>query len=69
MRELFDSLKKTVILVTHDVAEAAYLADTLVLLRAGRLVQQGNTREFLEAPVEKFVSQFMSAQRTLEGLA
>lgn len=69
MRELFASLKKTVVLVTHDVAEAAYLADTLVLLRAGRLVQQGAARELLDSPVDPFVREFMTAQRSLADVA
>jgi osmoprotectant transport system ATP-binding protein len=65
MRTLFAQLKKTVVLVTHDVAEAAYLADTLVLLRNGRLLQQGSARELLDAPADPFVRQFMTAQRSL----
>lgn len=66
MRELFATLGKTVVLVTHDVAEAAWLADTLVLLRAGRIVQQGSARELVEAPADPFVEQFMTAQRSLD---
>jgi osmoprotectant transport system ATP-binding protein len=66
MRELFALLGKTVVLVTHDVAEAAYLGDTLVLMRNGRVVQQGSVRELLDAPAEPFVGQFLHAQRTLE---
>ncbi|QDI02576.1 MULTISPECIES: ATP-binding cassette domain-containing protein [Xanthomonas translucens group] len=66
MRELFALLGKTVVLVTHDVAEAAYLGDTLVLMRSGRIVQQGSVRELLDAPAEPFVGQFLHAQRTLE---
>lgn len=66
MRELFADLQKTVVLVTHDVAEAAYLADTLVLLRGGRIVQQGSARELRDRPVEPFVTEFMTAQRSLE---
>ena len=66
MRELFAHLRKTVVLITHDVAEAAYLADTLVLLRAGRIVQQGSARELHDAPAEPFVTRFMTAQRSLE---
>ncbi|OAX57552.1 ATP-binding cassette domain-containing protein [Xanthomonas graminis] len=66
MRELFALLGKTVVLVTHDVAEAAYLGDTLVLMRSGRIVQQGSARELLDAPAEPFVGQFLHAQRTLE---
>ena len=69
MRDLFSKLGKTVVLVTHDVAEAAFLANTLVMLRAGRLVQQGSARDLLDSPVEPFVRQFMTAQRSLADLA
>lgn len=69
MRELFGQLHKTVVLVTHDVAEAAYLADTLVLMRAGRVLQQGSARDLLEHPVDDFVTRFLTAQRTLEQAA
>jgi osmoprotectant transport system ATP-binding protein len=66
MRELFDSLDKTVVMVTHDVAEAAYLAGTLVLLRGGRIVQQGSARELRDTPADGFVGTFLRAQRTLD---
>ncbi|MET1024505.1 MAG: ATP-binding cassette domain-containing protein [Pseudoxanthomonas sp.] len=69
MRDLFGQLHKTVVLVTHDVAEAAYMADTLVLMRAGRVLQQGAARELLEHPVDDFVTRFLTAQRTLEDAA
>ncbi len=65
MRELFTAMRKTVVLVTHDVAEAAYLGDTLVLLRDGRVLQQGSSRELIDTPAEPFVHAFMTAQRTL----
>ncbi len=66
MRTLFAGLHKTVVLVTHDVAEAAYLGDTLVLLRDGRVVQQGSARELMDMPADAFVPAFMTAQRTLQ---
>ena len=69
MRALFATLRKTVVLVTHDVAEAAYLADTLVLLRAGRVLQQGSAAELLATPVDDFVQRFMTAQRSVERVA
>ena len=69
VRELFALLRKTVVLVTHDVAEAAFLGDTLVLLRDGRVLQQGTARALLDAPVEPFVRQFMTAQRSVEASA
>jgi osmoprotectant transport system ATP-binding protein len=68
MRELFASLRRTVVLVTHDVAEAAFLGETLVLMRDGRVVQQGSARQLLDAPVEPFVRDFMTAQRSLEAV-
>ena len=69
MRDLFARLGKTVVLVTHDVAEAAYLGDTLVLLRDGRVLQQGSARELLDTPVDPFVRAFMTAQRNVGDLA
>lgn len=69
MRELFAQLGKTVVLVTHDVAEAAYLADTLVLMRAGRVVQQGSARTLLEQPADAFVQRFLTAQRSIGDAA
>ena len=69
MRDLFARLGKTVVLVTHDVAEAAYLGDTLVLLRSGRVLQQGSARELLDAPAEPFVRAFMTAQRSVHECA
>ncbi|HVI59590.1 MAG TPA: ATP-binding cassette domain-containing protein [Luteimonas sp.] len=69
MRALFERLGKTVVLVTHDVAEAAWLGDTLVLLRDGRVLQQGSARELLDAPAEPFVHAFMTAQRGVGEVA
>jgi osmoprotectant transport system ATP-binding protein len=55
-------------LVTHDLAEAAYFADRVVLLRDGRIAQQGAIRELLEQPSEPFVQRFVRAQRShLDG--
>src|SRR3546814_17325507 len=63
MRELFATLGKTVVLVTHAVAEAAWLAATLVLRRAGRIVQQGSARELAETPADPSVAPFLTEQR------
>ena len=61
---LFRSLQKTVLFVTHDLAEAAYVADEVVLLRAGKIVQRGTARDLIEHPAEPFVTEFVRAQRT-----
>jgi len=56
-------LKKTVVLVTHDMGEAAYLGDLIVLLRDGHIVQKGTIQEFLQTPADPFVTHFINAQR------
>jgi osmoprotectant transport system ATP-binding protein len=69
LRQLFTALGRTVVMVTHDLAEAAYLADTIVLMRRGRVVQGGTLDAMLEAPADEFVTRFVQAQRShLEGL-
>ena len=68
LRAVFRSLNKTVVLVTHDVYEAAYFADTILLLRSGEILQRGTFRQLLESPADPFVTRFINAQRTvLEG--
>jgi osmoprotectant transport system ATP-binding protein len=69
LRRIFRALHKTVVLVTHDLAEAAYFADTVVLLNEGRIAQQGSMRDLMERPATPFVAQFVQAQRSpLEAL-
>jgi osmoprotectant transport system ATP-binding protein len=64
LKLLFRQLAKSVLLVTHDIAEAAYLADTLVLMREGRVVQSGEFSTLAAAPCEPFVTEFLSAYRS-----
>ncbi len=54
----------SVVLVTHDIGEAAYFGHTLVLLRGGRIVQQGTIEQFMRAPADPYVTRFLRAQRT-----
>jgi osmoprotectant transport system ATP-binding protein len=63
LREVFRSLGKTVVLVTHDLGEAAYLGDLIVLMRDGAVLQRGPLRELVEAPADPFVTRFIRAQR------
>jgi osmoprotectant transport system ATP-binding protein len=69
LRQIFRDLKKTVVLVTHDLSEAGRLGDAIVLMRAGKIVQQGALSELARAPRDQFVTDFINAQRSpLEGL-
>jgi osmoprotectant transport system ATP-binding protein len=65
LKEIFQRLNQTAILVTHDLAEAAYLGDEIVLMSEGRIVQKGSLRELQEQPASSFVSEFISAQRSV----
>jgi osmoprotectant transport system ATP-binding protein len=65
---LFASLKKSVLLVTHDMAEAAFFASHLVVMRDGCVVQQGNYAALARTPAAAFVNDFIRAQRALPEL-
>jgi osmoprotectant transport system ATP-binding protein len=65
LKQIFQRLKKTVLLVTHDMSEAAYLGDEIALMRDGRIIQRGPFRELLDRPVDPFVTEFIRAQRPL----
>jgi len=63
LAQLFRTLEKTVLFVTHDLAEAAFVADEVVLLREGQVVQCGTAMDLVERPAEPFVTEFVRAQR------
>jgi osmoprotectant transport system ATP-binding protein len=63
LSEIFRRLGKTVVLVTHDLAEAAFFAGHVVLLRSGRIVQAGSVSELRESPADEFVARFVRAQQ------
>ncbi|QDT15995.1 ATP-binding cassette domain-containing protein [Alienimonas californiensis] len=67
LAELFASLKKTVVIVTHDLAEAARMSPDLVLLSGGRVAQRGAYEDLRDAPADRFVERFVTAQRGLPG--
>lgn len=64
LKAIFGGIRKTVVLVTHDMGEAAYLGDDIVLMRAGRVVQRGPLADLLERPAEGYVTDFIRAQRS-----
>jgi len=68
LKRIFREMKKTVLLVTHDVGEAAYFGDRITLMHQGRIIQSGSMRELLHHPASEFVSHFINSQRTLSDL-
>ena len=69
LKAIFSGLARTVVLVTHDLHEAAWFADEIALMREGRVVQRGPLDELLERPSDPFVTEFIRAQRADPRLA
>ncbi|MDQ6808923.1 MAG: ATP-binding cassette domain-containing protein [Verrucomicrobiota bacterium] len=65
LKAIFTKLKQTAILVTHDLAEAAFLADTIVLMNEGAVAQRGTLAELRDQPRSDFVTEFTNAQRSV----
>jgi osmoprotectant transport system ATP-binding protein len=63
LARIFERLGKSVVLVTHDLAEAAFFGHVLVLLQDGRIVQQGSLDDFVARPADPFVTRFVRAHR------
>ena len=68
LKAIFESLGKTVVLVTHDMAEAGYLGNQIVVLKEGEIVQEGTLDDLRERPSDAFISEFITAQRSLVQL-
>jgi len=68
LKEIFAQLGQTVLFVTHDLAEAIYFGDEIVLMNEGRVVQKGSVTDLRERPADPFVSEFINAQRGIATL-
>lgn len=64
LREIFRELGKAVVLVTHDIGEAGFFGDTIILMRGGRVIQKGSLSDLVNHPADDFVTQFINAQRS-----
>ncbi|MEA2320531.1 MAG: sulfate/thiosulfate transport system ATP-binding protein, partial [Solirubrobacteraceae bacterium] len=67
LRRLHDEIHVTTVLVTHDQEEAMEVSDQLVVLRDGRIEQEGSPREIYEAPANDFVMGFLGPVSRVEG--
>ncbi len=66
---VMERLAKCVILVTHDMAEAAMFGHRIAVMREGRVVQIGTVRELLDAPADPFVGELVGGPRRKGFLA
>jgi len=66
-KNLQQTLGKTIIFVTHDMDEALKLADKIVIMRAGKIVQTGSPDEILRNPADEFVEDFIGKERLAQA--
>lgn len=59
VKKLQKKLKKTIVFVTHDMEEALKMADTIVFMNKGKIVQIGSPEELLHNPADNIVREFM----------
>jgi ABC-type Fe3+/spermidine/putrescine transport system ATPase subunit len=65
--ELHNKLGMTFIYITHSQEEALTMSNRVILMRQGRIVQEGPPRDLFDRPVSRFVADFMGVENLLEG--
>ena len=68
LRRIQEEVRKTIVFVTHDIAEAFLLGDRIVLMAEGRIVQNGGPSDLLRNPADPFVTAFIGEDRGLRAL-
>jgi len=67
IKQLQKKLKKTIVFVTHDMDEALKIADVIILMQGGKIVQKASPEELLTHPANEFVEQFVGKHRISNG--
>jgi osmoprotectant transport system ATP-binding protein len=68
-RQILRRVRKTVVLVTHDLDEAARLGDRIAIMKSGRIVQYDTPNVVLSHPADAFVEHFVGIDRALVRLS
>ncbi len=68
-RQILSRVRKTVVLVTHDLDEAIRLGDRIAIMKAGRIVQYDRPDAILSKPADEFVSNFVGVDRAIKRLS
>ena len=63
IKSLQEKIKKTIVFVTHDMDEALKIADTIVVMKDGKIEQVGTPTELIENPINDFVRNFIGVER------
>jgi osmoprotectant transport system ATP-binding protein len=65
LRTIFARLGNTVVMLTHNLGEARFFGGRALLMRDGRIIQQGAIAALAESPTEPFVAEFLAAEEAL----
>ena len=68
-KRILARVRKTVVMVTHDLDEAIRMGDRIAVMRAGRLVQYDTPEAVLARPADEFVEAFVGPDRALKRLS
>jgi len=68
-KRILQHVRKTVVLVTHDLDEAIRLGDHIAIMQSGRIVQHDTPNAILSQPANEFVSSFVGVDRALKRLS
>jgi osmoprotectant transport system ATP-binding protein len=68
-RQILKRVRKTVVLVTHDLDEATRLGDRIAIMKSGRIVQYDTPNVVLSHPADAFVESFVGTDRALVRLS
>jgi osmoprotectant transport system ATP-binding protein len=69
LRELHQRLGQTIVFVTHDIDEAALLADRIAVMREGKVVQYDTPLDVIMHPADEFVAELVGADDILRRLS
>jgi osmoprotectant transport system ATP-binding protein len=68
LRQIQQDVRKTIVFVTHDINEAFLLGDRIILMRDGRIEQNGTPADLLRSPATEFVKEFIGDEFALQAL-
>jgi osmoprotectant transport system ATP-binding protein len=68
LRQVQQDVRKTIVFVTHDINEAFLLGDRIILMRNGRIEQDGTPADLLRSPATDFVKEFIGDEFALQAL-
>lgn len=63
VKRIQKKLKKTIVFVTHDMDEALKMADIIVFMSGGKILQMASPEELLQNPADPLISEFMGKHR------